>query len=99
MLFRLGLKVFQINVTIFRRFDWHDFPADHLRRCRVCAMGTHWDEADVAMPLALRAVISGNCQKPGIFTLRARIRLHRNRIIAGDLAKLRTQIVDHFAIP
>ena len=45
------------------------------------------DQADVAMRLAARGVIAADRQQPGIFALRAGIRLQRDRVIAGDVAQ------------
>ena len=45
------------------------------------------DQAHLAMRLAARGVIAADRQQPGIFALRAGIRLQRDRVIAGDVAQ------------
>ena len=61
-------------------------------------MGAHRDQTDVAMPLTARLMIGSDGQQSRIFPLRAGVRLHGDRIIAGDIAELRGQIGDQFAI-
>ena len=98
VLLRLGAEVIQINVTIGRCLDDDHLPADHIGAGGVGAMGRHGDQADVAMPLPVGTVIGRNRQKAGIFPLRARIRLHGNRIIPRDVTKLGRQVVDHMLV-
>ena len=50
------------------------------------------------MPFAARRVIVADRQKACIFTLRARIWLLADRVIARDLAKLIVQVVDHLVV-
>ena len=50
------------------------------------------------MGLPPAPVVRANGQQPGIFALRARVWLQRNRVKAGDRAKLRFQIGEHLRI-
>ena len=93
-----GAEIFDINVAIRHRLHDDNLHPRHLRRSRIGAMRRHRDQADVAPRVTARAVIGGNGQKPGIFALRARVRLHRKRIIAGDFTKLFRQIADRLVI-
>ena len=50
------------------------------------------------MALAPREMIGADREQAGIFALRAGIRLHRDRVIAGDRAQLLREIVDQLVI-
>ena len=56
------------------------------------------DQADVAVRLAARGVVAADRQQPGIFALRAGIRLQRDRVIAGDVAQPLFELVEHRVI-
>ena len=80
-------EILEIDVAILRRFDRHDFPADHLRGRRVGAMCAHRDQADIAVAFAVCPMIAGNRQKARIFTLCTGIGLHRDRVIPRHIAQ------------
>ena len=61
--------------------------AGHDRAGRVGAVGGSGNEADVAVRLAARCVITANGEQAGVFALRAGVRLQRNRGEAGDLGQ------------
>ena len=61
-------------------------------------MCVHRDDANIAMVLPLRAVIAGNAEQSCIFALRARVRLHGNRIVTRHIAKFRRKILDHLIV-
>ena len=67
----LGLcpEIFHVNVTIFSGFDGDNFPADHLGRGRVGAVGRRWDQADIAMPFTARHMIIADGDEARIFSL------------------------------
>ncbi|OIQ68407.1 hypothetical protein GALL_500010 [mine drainage metagenome] len=91
-------EIIQIDIAIFQRLDHDNLHPRHLRRGRVGAMRGNRNQTDAPMPLALRAVIGLNGQQARIFALRARVWLHREGVIAGNLAQLRRQILDHLGI-
>ncbi len=98
MLLRLGAEIGDINVTFLIRDDRNNLVTNHLCRSRVGAVGRGWDQADVAVRITARSVVAADGQQAGIFTLRPRVGLLGDRVIAGDLAELVIQIVDHRVI-
>ena len=87
MLRRLGAEIVDIDVAARVAGDHHDLHADHAGGGRIGAVRGGGDQADLAMRLAARGVIAADRQQPGIFALRAGIRLQRDRVIAGDVAQ------------
>ena len=87
LLGRLAFQVGEVDVAVGIASDHHDAQPGEMRGSRVGAMCRARDQADVAMGLAARSVIRADCEQAGKFTLRARIRLHRHRVVAGDLRK------------
>ncbi|CUH41249.1 hypothetical protein RUM4293_00117 [Ruegeria atlantica] len=98
MLFRLGAEVGQIDIALVIGLHRHNLIAHHLRRGRVGAMRRGRDQADIAVPFAAGEVIVADGQQACVFTLRARVGLLADRVIAGDLAQLVVQIINHLMI-
>ena len=87
MLLRLGAEIVDVDVAARVAGHHHDLHADHAGGGRIGAVRGGGDQADLAMRLAARGVIGADRQQPGIFALRAGIRLQRDRVIAGDVAQ------------
>ena len=87
MLLRLGPEVVDVDVAARVAGDHHHLHAGHRGGRRIGAVRGGGDQADVAMRLAARGVIAADREQPGIFALRAGIRLQRDRVIAGDVAQ------------
>ena len=87
MRFGLGTQVTDVDIAAGVAGDHHDVHADHRGRGRIGAMGRGGDQADLAVAFAARGMIAADRKQPGIFALRARIRLQRDRVIAGDVAQ------------
>ena len=83
----LGSQVVDVDVAPFVARDDHDLEARHDRARRVGAVGRGRDEAHSALEITATAVIGANCEEPCVLALRARVRLQRNRVIAGDRAQ------------
>ncbi len=86
MLFGLGAEIIDIDVARIAG-DHHDLHAGHMSGGRIGAVGGGRDQAHLAMRLAAGCVIIADCEQACIFALRARIRLQRNRVIAGHVAQ------------
>ncbi|MPL94939.1 hypothetical protein SDC9_41102 [bioreactor metagenome] len=95
---RLRGEILEVDVAVRRGLHHHDLHPRHMRRGRVGAMRRNRDQAHATVPLAARAVPGGDRHQPGIFALRARVRLHREGVIAGDLAQFLLEIGDHLGI-
>ena len=95
---RLLAEVLKVNVPIWHGFHNHHVHPGHLGTGRVGSMRRNGNKAHLAVMLPPRPVIGEDGQKPRIFPLRARIGLHRKRVIAGDLAQLCRQILNRFTI-
>ncbi len=87
MLLRLGAQIVDVDVAARVAGDHHDVHARHAGGGRVGAVRGGGDQADLAVRLAARGVIGADGQQPGIFALRAGVRLQRDRVIAGDVAQ------------
>ncbi len=85
---RLGAEIFQVDVAVLGRGHHDNLHPAHLGAGRVGAMRGDRNQADISLILATRPVIGGDGQKSGILALRARVRLHRHCVIAGDRAEL-----------
>ncbi|MCY1517305.1 hypothetical protein D9M68_519800 [compost metagenome] len=91
-------EIVHVDVAVFTHLDDDDLHAGHLRGGRVGAVRRGRDQADVAMAVAVGDVIGADRQQTGILTLRARVRLHRDRVVAGDGAELFRQVLDHVLV-
>ena len=87
MLLRLGAEIVDVDVAARVAGDHHHLHADHAGGGRIGAVRRRGDQAHLAMRLAARGVIGADREQPGIFALRAGIRLQRDRVIAGDVAQ------------
>ncbi len=87
MLFGLGAEIIDIDVAARVACHHHDVHADHRSRGRVGAVRRGGDQADLAVRLAAREVIAPDRQQPGVFALRAGVRLQRHRVIPGNVAQ------------
>ena len=87
MLLRLGAQIVDIDIAAGVAGDHHDLHAGHAGGGRIGAVRGGGDQAHLAVRLAARGVIAADRQQPGIFALRAGIRLQRDRVIAGDVAQ------------
>ena len=83
----LARKIIDVDVASDVAGDHHDLHADHAGGGRIGAVRGGGDQAHLAMRLAARGVIAADREQPGIFALRAGIRLQRDRVIAGDVAQ------------
>ncbi len=95
---RLPAEVLDVDVAVGVGPHHHDAHAAHLRRGRVGAVGRGRDEADGAVPVPPGQVVGPDGEEPGIFALCAGIRLHRNRVVAGDGAELVREIRQELVI-
>ncbi len=95
---RLVGEILQVDIAIGGGFHHHDLHAAHLCAGRVGAMGAGRDKADIALIVAARPVPGLDRQQPRIFALRTAVGLHREGVIAGDLAQLVGQIADRLGI-
>ncbi len=84
---RLGAEIIDVDVAALVAGDHHDLHAGHAGGRRIGAVRRGGDQANVAMRLAVRGVIAADREQPGIFALRAGIRLQRDRVIACDVAQ------------
>ncbi len=91
----LGAKIGEIHIALGVARDDDHAHARHLRRGRVGAVSRRRNEADVAMRFAATGVIGADDQQAGVLTLRARIRLQRNRGVAGHRAQHLLELGDH----
>ena len=83
----LGAQIVDVDIAAGVAGDHHDVHADHRGRRRIGAVRGGGDQADLAVALAARGMVAADRQQPGIFALRAGIRLQRDRVIAGDVAQ------------
>ena len=93
----LRREVGHVDVAVVGRLHRHHLQARHRRRCRVGAVRRGGDQADVAL-VAARVVVGADRHQPGVLALRARVGLHRERVVAGDLAELVLEVVDHLEV-
>ena len=85
----LGLRgeVGEVDVAVGVAVDDDHLHADHLRRRRVGAVRRRRNQAHVAVALAARAVVAADRQQARVLALRARVRLQRDRVVAGDVSE------------
>ena len=86
--FGLGTEVRNVDVAARVGADDDDSHAAHLRRRRIGAVRRRRNETHVAVYVAAAAVIGADGEQSGVFALGARVRLHRDRIVSGNLAQL-----------
>ena len=87
MLLRLGAEIVDVDVAARVAGGHHHLHADHAGGGRIGAVRGGGDQAHLAVRLAARGMIGADREQPGIFALRAGIRLQRDRVIAGDVAQ------------
>ena len=75
LLLRPWPEILDVDVAVLGRFDTDNLHPRHLGAGRVGAVGRHWDQADVAPVVPVGPVIGCDGQQPGIFALRAGVRL------------------------
>ena len=99
---RLGLKL-RVQVTEVdgavraALHHHHPQPGQH-RAGRVGAVRRLGDQADVPVRLALGPVVPADRQQAGQLALRARVGLHRHRVIPGDLGQRLLQAGDQLQV-
>ena len=91
----LGAQIIDVHVAAFVAGDDDHLHAGHVGRGRIGSVRRCRNEADAAMGGAAAAVIGADGEEPGIFPLRAGIRLQRHRIIAGDRAQTPLEVSEH----
>ena len=91
-------QIGEIDVAIFQAGDRHDFESGHHGARRVGAVRGSRNETDIARGFTARRVIFPDRQEPGVFALRAGVRLERDCGEAGDFGEPRGELVAHFAI-
>src|SRR5258705_159529 len=87
MLFGPDAQIIDVGVAARVGGDHHDLHAGHAGGSRIGAVRRRRDQADLSMRFAARGVIGADRQQPGIFALRTRIGLQRDRVIACDVAQ------------
>ena len=83
----LAREIADIDVAADIAGHHHHLHPGHMGGGRIGAVRRGGDQAHLAVRLAARCVIGADRKQPGIFALRARIRLQRDRIIACDVAQ------------
>ena len=77
----------------------HDHPhAGHHRGRRVGAVRGRRDQDDVAVGVAVGAVVAADGQQPGELALRAGVGLDRDLVVAGDLGQPALEVGDQPAV-
>ncbi len=94
VLLDLRAQVRDIDIAVAVAAHHHHLHARHHGGGRIGAMRRGRDEADVAMPLAPRAVPGADGEQPGILALAAGIGLQRHRGEAGDARQPGFQLAD-----
>ena len=87
VLFAFRRQIGQIHIALLVAFGHHHLHAHHLRAGGVGAVGALWNQADIAVALALRRVVGLYRQQARVFTLAAGIGLQADAGIAGDAAE------------
>ena len=98
MLLGFRPQVSKIDIAVFIAGHHHHLHSRHLRGSRVGAVSGAWDQADIAMPLVAAFVVMTNRQQARVFALRAGVRLHADRIVAGQLNQPVGELSDHLVI-
>ena len=96
--FGFAAQVLHIHVTVGVAF--HDYHA-HAGQCgagRVGAVGGGGYQADRALMVAAALVVAFDRQQAGVFTLRARVRLHGDGVVAGALQQHVVQLRQHLGV-
>ncbi len=94
----LGAQILDIDIAVIVAIDDHHAHAGHRRAGRVGAVRGTRDQADVARILVARAVVMTDCEQPGIFALRARVGLERQRVVTGALEQRGAQLAQHLGV-
>ena len=97
---RLALRaqVVEVDRAVRGRLDHDDLHAGHHGGGGVGAVGRRRDQADVAALVAVGQVVAADRQQPGELTLRARVRLDRDSVVAGHLGQPRLQVGDQLLV-
>jgi len=93
VLLALGFEVIHVDVAVLIALGDDHLQAHHLGTGRVGAVGAGRDQADVAVALALRAVVGLDDQQTGVFALAACVGLQADAFVAGGLAQPVTQLL------
>ena len=96
--FCLRAEILNVDIAVFCGLHHDHIHATHLRRSRVRAVCRDRDQTDVTLRVAVGLVVGHDGQKARIFALRARVRLHRHRVIACHDAELFAEISDHLLV-
>ena len=95
---RLGAEVFEVDVAFLTAFHRHNLHAGQHRTGRIRPVRAGGNQANVPVRLIAAGMEAPDGQQPGIFALRACIRLERHRGKAGDFRQPRFQLGKHFAV-
>ena len=98
VLFALGFQVGHVHIALGVAGGDDHRHASHLGTGRVGAMGRRWNQADVAMTLAVGVKPGLDDQQPSVFTLRACVGLQADAGITGCLAQPVAQLPVEFGI-
>lgn len=87
MLGSLGLEVVEVDIAGVFALDGDDAHAGHDCGGWVCAVGAGWDEADIAVGVALVLVVGLDDHEAGVFALSAGVGLEGDGGEAGDVGE------------
>ena len=93
VLFALGLQVGHVHVALFVAGGDHHRQASHLGTGRVGAVGAAGNQADVAVPLAVRRLPGADHQQAGVLALRAGVGLQADAGVTGGGAQPGAQLL------
>ena len=93
VLLTLGLQVGHVHVAVLVAFGHHHLHAHHLGAGGVGAVRAGGDQANVAVALALGAVVGLNDQETRVFALTARVGLQADALVARRLAQPVAQLL------
>jgi hypothetical protein len=94
----LRAQVVEVDVAGRRGADDDDAHAGHDGAGGVGAVRAGRDQADVALALAVRAVVAADRQQAGQLALAAGVGLQAAGVVAGDLAQPALEVVDHLPV-
>ncbi|CCK15585.1 hypothetical protein BN136_1595 [Cronobacter universalis NCTC 9529] len=97
--FGFGTQIGEIDIALLITGDHHHLHPRHLRRRRVSAVRGARNKADIAMAFVATLVIMANRQQARVFTLRAGVRLHAQRVVAGQFHQPVGELANHLQIP
>ncbi|MOA09185.1 hypothetical protein D3C78_1289970 [compost metagenome] len=81
----LDAQIVQIDVAVLVAGHHHYAHSCHLGRSRVSTVCGTWDQADMTAGFVTAFMVMADRQQPGVFALRAGVRLHANRVVTGQL--------------